>query len=44
MNEKRSPAGNSRRPLLIVAWAWVGVPFAYGVFQLAQTVTKLFGG
>jgi hypothetical protein len=34
----------SRRGLLVFAWAWVGVPFAYGVYQLVQKVTQLFTG
>jgi hypothetical protein len=33
-----------RTVLLIVAWAWVAVPFAYGVYQLFQKLTQLFGG
>jgi hypothetical protein len=27
-----------------VAWAWVGLPFAYGVYELIQKVTQLFTG
>jgi hypothetical protein len=34
----------SRTPLLILAWAWVGLPFAYGVYELFQKLTQLFGG
>jgi hypothetical protein len=34
----------SRRGVLVFAWAWVGVPFAYGVYQLVQKVTQLFTG
>ncbi|MCW2881927.1 MAG: hypothetical protein JWQ95_6027 [Sphaerisporangium sp.] len=30
--------------LMILAWAWVGVPFAYGVYELFQKLTQLFGG
>ena len=34
-----------RLVLLVVAWAWVGVPFAYGVDEeSALKVAKLFGG
>lgn len=33
-----------RRGLLIVAWLWVGLPFAYGVFELARKLVQLFGG
>ena len=30
--------------LLIVAWAWVLIPFAYGLNQLAVKAVKLFSG
>ncbi len=33
-----------RRPLLVVAWLWVGLPFAYGVFELGRQLVPLFGG
>jgi hypothetical protein len=29
---------------MVVAWAWVGLPFAYGVYELIQKVTQLFTG
>jgi hypothetical protein len=32
----------TRTPLMIFAWAWVGAPFAYGVYQLVLKVTQLF--
>jgi hypothetical protein len=39
MNEQ-----SNRRPLLMtVAWLWVGVPFAYGVYELIHNVVKIFG-
>ncbi|SDK95736.1 hypothetical protein SAMN05421869_120177 [Nonomuraea jiangxiensis] len=31
-------------PLMIVAWAWVALPFAYGVYELLLKLTQLFGG
>lgn len=34
----------NRKPLMVFAWAWVGVPFAYGVYELFLKVTKLFSG
>ncbi|WP_435828279.1 MFS transporter small subunit [Saccharopolyspora shandongensis] len=34
----------NRRTLLVLAWAWVGLPFAYGVYELVQKVTQLFTG
>jgi len=42
-DERPAPTGN-RKPLLVAVWAWVGLPFAYGVYELVQTATKLFGG
>ncbi|MDR7304336.1 MFS transporter small subunit [Haloactinomyces albus] len=32
----------SRTALLVFGWAWVGIPFAYGVYALIQKVTLLF--
>ncbi|MGW1678016.1 MFS transporter small subunit [Saccharopolyspora sp. NPDC002376] len=34
----------NRRAVLTVSWAWVGLPFAYGVYELVQKVTQLFTG
>jgi hypothetical protein len=34
----------NRKPLLIIMWAWVGIPFAYGVYELFIKVTQLFKG
>jgi hypothetical protein len=34
----------NRRPLLTFMWAWVGIPFAYGVYELFLKVTQLFKG
>ena len=33
-----------RRPLIALAWLWVGLPFAYGLYELGQKAAKLFGG
>ena len=35
-------ASEKRIALLVVAWAWVLVPFAYGLDQLIVKVAKLF--
>jgi hypothetical protein len=32
----------NRQALMVVAWVWVGAPFAYGVYQLALKVRLLF--
>ncbi|MCP2165093.1 OFA family MFS transporter [Goodfellowiella coeruleoviolacea] len=40
-------AGGSRRvsPVaLVLAWAWVGLPFGYGLYELIRKVTQLFTG
>lgn len=33
-----------RTGLLVLSWTWVGVPFAYGLYELTQKVTQLFMG
>ena len=30
-------------PLAVVAWLWVGIPFAYGLVQLIAKIPALFG-
>jgi hypothetical protein len=43
-----SPAGNqpTRTPaaLIAFAWAFVGVPLLYGLYQTVKTAADLFGG
>ena len=34
----------NRSALMIVAWLWVGIPFAYGVYELILNVIKIFKG
>jgi len=36
-------APRSYRAITAVAWLWVGVPFAYGLYELARKVLQLFG-
>jgi hypothetical protein len=38
------PAANRHTGLKILAWTWVGAPFAYGVYELLLKLTQLFGG
>ncbi|WP_433871763.1 MFS transporter small subunit [Saccharopolyspora sp. CA-218241] len=33
-----------RRGLLTLSWAWVGLPFAYGLYELILKVAQLFTG
>jgi hypothetical protein len=48
MSHDASPARTSggaaptRTPLIVVAWAWVGLPFLYGVYSLVLKVPALF--
>nr|WP_281256047.1 hypothetical protein [Amycolatopsis australiensis] len=38
------PASKPNRvPLIVLAWAWVVLPFAYGVYQLFLKLVQLFG-
>jgi hypothetical protein len=38
-------AGEQRRTgLMVLAWGWVGLPFAYGVYELFLKLTQLFAG
>ncbi|GAA1706022.1 MULTISPECIES: MFS transporter small subunit [Streptomyces violaceusniger group] len=35
---------NNRTALTVAVWAWVGLPFAYGVYELIRKATQLFTG
>ncbi|MGH3826332.1 MAG: MFS transporter small subunit [Pseudonocardiaceae bacterium] len=37
------PASRSRVVLATLAWAWVAVPFLYGLYQLLAKIPALFG-
>lgn len=39
--EQPSP---SRLPLMLLAWAWVAVPFGYGIYELFLKLAQLFSG
>ncbi|WP_187346939.1 hypothetical protein [Saccharomonospora sp. CUA-673] len=39
-----SGAPKRRTGLLVFAWAWVSLPFAYGTAELGRTLVQLFGG
>lgn len=32
------------RTIMIVAWLWVTIPFAYGLYELVLKAKNLFGG
>ncbi|WP_171904116.1 MFS transporter small subunit [Streptomyces abyssalis] len=36
--------GGPPTALFALAWLWVGVPMAYGIYELVLKVTKLFTG
>ena len=38
------PAETNRVPLMVLAWAWVTLPFLYGVYELVLKVKQLFTG
>jgi hypothetical protein len=39
-----APTDRRVRPgLIALAWLWVALPFAYGVWQLLTKITQLFG-
>ncbi|SCK34126.1 hypothetical protein H181DRAFT_02815 [Streptomyces sp. WMMB 714] len=37
-------AGGARAPLGVLAWLWVGLPMAYGLYELIQKAAQLFTG
>ncbi|MER5844727.1 MULTISPECIES: MFS transporter small subunit [Streptomyces] len=37
-------AGPGRRGLIVFAWLWVGLPLAYGLYELVRKATQLFTG
>ncbi|GHH82009.1 hypothetical protein GCM10018793_40700 [Streptomyces sulfonofaciens] len=43
-----APAGGGsprdRRWLILLSWLWVGLPLAYGVYELVQKAAQLFTG
>jgi hypothetical protein len=34
----------SRTPLIVIAWLWVLLPFAWGVWELLIKIVPLFSG
>ncbi len=43
-SETSSPPEPRRRGLILFAWLWVGLPLAYGVYELVRKATQLFTG
>ena len=44
MSDQDKSPGTDRRPLIAIAWLWVGIPFAYGLYELIIKVSRLFTG
>ena len=44
--EERSSAPSSAVsvPVVVVSWLWVGVPFAWSLYELILKAKNLFGG
>jgi hypothetical protein len=40
-SEEKTPR---RTSVLVLVWLWVGLPFAYGLYELVRKVIQLFGG
>lgn len=38
----QQPARGGNVRLLVLSWLWVGLPLAYGVYQLVSKASKLF--
>lgn len=36
--------GSGRRALIAFSWLWVGLPLAYGIYELVRKATQLFTG
>ena len=43
-DSSQSPPRPDRRWLITLAWVWVGVPLAYGLYELVRKATQLFTG
>ena len=44
MTNKTTDPSLSRTPLIVIAWLWVLLPFAWGVWELLIKVVPLFSG
>ncbi|UZJ23815.1 hypothetical protein RHODO2019_11445 [Rhodococcus antarcticus] len=42
-NTARDTTGAAPAVVVVVAWLWVLLPFAYGVYELVLKVKNLFG-
>ncbi|MEU9332515.1 hypothetical protein AB0D49_05015 [Streptomyces sp. NPDC048290] len=44
MPSDSSQSPPDRRALTVFAWLWVGVPLAYGLYELVRKASQLFSG
>ncbi|WP_320781033.1 MFS transporter small subunit [Streptomyces sp. CRN 30] len=44
MSPDSSESTPDRRPLIVFSWLWVGLPLAYGLYELVRKATQLFTG
>ncbi|GAA4786377.1 MFS transporter small subunit [Streptomyces ziwulingensis] len=44
MSHDSSQSPPDRRPLIVLSWIWVGLPLAYGLYELVRKATQLFTG
>ncbi|MFE2046151.1 hypothetical protein ACFXAZ_35560 [Streptomyces sp. NPDC059477] len=44
MSGDSSQSPPDRRPLIVLAWVWVGAPLAYGIYELVRKAGQLFTG
>ncbi|MCX4514347.1 MULTISPECIES: MFS transporter small subunit [Streptomyces] len=44
MSNDSAQSPPDRRGLIAFAWLWVGVPLAYGLYELVRKATQLFTG
>jgi len=42
--DSATPRDPNRTGLITVAWLWVGIPLAYGVYELVLKAKQLFTG
>ncbi|GAA2256733.1 hypothetical protein GCM10010415_17400 [Streptomyces atrovirens] len=43
-SSQNPPSSPGRRGLVTFSWLWVGVPLAYGLYELVRKATQLFTG
>ncbi|MFC9113731.1 MULTISPECIES: MFS transporter small subunit [Streptomyces] len=43
-DSSQSPPEPDRRALIAFSWFWVGLPLAYGLYELVRKATQLFTG